>query len=92
MPALKPKITPRLPMWKLEMLREQVERRVRIAREAHLSAQLELHEVLHAIYMRRREGQWSACLDHVENIDVRGFLVPNDDNTEASCGDGPHGS
>lgn len=107
----KAKNVPRLPLWKLEMLREHAERRVRVTREAYHAAQLEVHELMHAICLRRREDRErlmagaeskSAWLAWADPVDVRGWLVPNQDGTEAhmrpfldefndEADDSPHG-
>ena len=53
MNVLKP--IPRLPLWKLEMLREQAERRVQRALEEHLAASSELAQLRQTIAERRQE-------------------------------------
>lgn len=80
---------PRLPLWRLEMMREQAERRVDRARDAYDAATAELHDLLRTIGERRHEERArllgrveGAATPVAEEVDVRGWLVPN----------GPHGS
>lgn len=90
------KITvPRLPLWRLEMMREQAERKADRAREAYDAATAEVHEMLRVIAERRREDRerlmasvetkaeaaWMAWADPV---DVRGFLVPTNEPRDNS--------
>lgn len=51
--ALKP--LPRLPLWRLEMLREQAERRVQRIEDERLAATSELRQLVEAINERRAE-------------------------------------
>jgi hypothetical protein len=84
---------PRLPLWRLEMMREQAERKADRAREAYDAATAEVHEMLRVIAERRREDRerlmasvdtkaeaaWLAWATPVEMPDLRGFAVPASD-------------
>ncbi len=46
---------PRLPLWRLEMMREQAERKFRRTEEEHLAASRELEQIRNLIAERREE-------------------------------------
>lgn len=75
---------PRLPLWRLEMMREQAVRKAARARESYDDATAELHELLRVIAARRAEERRNllatvegvTVLTDVEMPDLRGFAVP----------------
>lgn len=48
----------RLPLWRLEMLREQAERRFQRTEAEHRAATRELEDVRKLIELRRSEARW----------------------------------
>lgn len=48
--------TVRLPLWKLELFKEQAERRRNNTHAAYMQAQLELDDLVRQIEERRKEG------------------------------------
>ena len=79
---------PRLPVWRLHIMREEAKRRVNRTREAYQAALEYERAVDRAIDEREHEGttmRWAGgtFLDEfqayrraVDEIDVRGFMVP----------------
>lgn len=52
------KQVPRLPLWRLEMAREQAERRFQRTEAEHRTASRELEDIRKQIELRRMEMKW----------------------------------